>query len=104
MSTAGRPVRLSEAAVAIKNPGSNLLTVRIPADNLPAIRLALLSASEFEGAHQEIFISSPFNLGFDRLVRVFVLPVSDQPFKRLQLRIGTRSLRRRLRQLADLPT
>src|ERR1700722_18105619 len=37
-----RPARFSEAAIAIKNPGANLLAVRIPSDNLPAVCLAFL--------------------------------------------------------------
>jgi hypothetical protein len=35
----------------------------------------------------------------DRLVAGFVLPISNQPFKRLELRVGTGSWRESFRQL-----
>src|SRR6202007_1481245 len=83
----GCPSRLSKAAVAIKNPGSNSLPDRIPANNFPPIGLRF-SSSKLERANEKIFVSRPVDLCFDVLISALVLPGPYQPFKDRELGVG----------------
>jgi len=42
------PNRFPKAAVAVKNPGANLLAHRIPANNFPAVGLRLVSSLQLK--------------------------------------------------------
>src|SRR4029077_19879657 len=96
------PGRFPKAPVAIKDPGTNLLSHRIPTDYFPPVGGGLISLY-VDCANKEIFVSRPIDFGLDGLISALVLPGSCQPLKDLESRISAWRRGLPLGQLGNLP-